>query len=87
MSAVDEIRRKRLQDLQDEERTYKQNFVLDNENIIRVLEAIRDSPPTVTDENHPDHWWNTTFGKLIKQEWTLRVEQAISHVKRMKMPL
>lgn len=87
MSEIDDIRQKRLDHLQDKERKYAGNLILEPDTIVKILSAFKQSPPTVTDAQHPDHWWNTTFGKLIKQEWEMKIDQIISHVKRMKMPL
>jgi len=50
-------------------------------NVVKVID--QESPPTPTDKDHDAVWWNTDFGKMIKNAFQETKERVIKTIEQM----
>ncbi len=50
--------------------------------VIKLLKSIEQ--PTPTDDAHPAHWWNKTFGLRIKNSFDIYMAGIIEQIARAK---
>ncbi len=53
-------------------------------NIAKKISDLTTSIPTATDKEHDASWWNTSFGRLIKQSIADRLEILGDEIEELK---